>query len=158
PHKGGGRRKTLPHKGGGSKISWLVTGQMAADERFSFEQHYIRATRLRRFRRRQSRRSCTDHANVCLEVFDCCMDCRGPFHIDATQPRNVPNGVLENRPQPAWSVEALVIKADRQKSIELIEGAQHIEIQRWPRILMRHHHPLPRRLDAGADIRPAVYV
>src|SRR5262249_1755248 len=66
--------------------------------------------------------------------------------------------MLEDRPQPTRLIETLVIEADRKKALKLVENAQHIEFQRRPRILVRYHLPLSRRLDAGADIGSAVHV
>ena len=45
------------------------------------------------------------------------------YKVDFAQAGDVPHQALEDRPQPAWLVKLLVVEADRQHPIEVIEDA-----------------------------------
>src|SRR6266513_1314696 len=42
--------------------------------------------------------------------------------------------------------------------MQLVEDAQHVKFERRPGVLMANDQPRPRRLDARADVGPAVHV
>src|SRR5207244_3634796 len=105
-----------------------------------------------------TRRPAADHANLRMQIFNIRMDPRHMLDVDTTQAGKVAQRVLEQRPKPARSVEALVIKSNRQKAVETIKRAEHIKAERRPGILMEHDLSLPGRLDTGAHIGPLVHV
>src|SRR5215831_17932503 len=93
-----------------------------------------------------------------MYVFDGAVYFRLIRHVDLTKPRDVAHRMLENRPEPTRFMKAFVVEADGQHEIQLVEYAQHVKIEQWPRILMRHHLSISRRFDACPHIRPAIDV
>src|SRR5262249_377333 len=91
-------------------------------------------------------------------MFDGTLDFRLIGHVNLPQSRDVAHRTLENRPEPTRFMESFVVEADGQHEIQLVEYAQHVKIERWPRILMRHHLSISRRFDACPPIRPAIDV
>jgi hypothetical protein len=78
--------------------------------------------------------------------------------VDTSQSGNMPDGVLEKRPNPAGLVEALVVEADGQKAVEFVKNVEYVEVERRPGILVVYDLSLPSRLDARPDIRLPIYL
>ena len=107
-------------------------------------------------RRRDASVPAANHTDFGAHMLDFGVRFRQRMYVDPSQPRDVPYRMLEDRPEPARLVETLVIEADRQKAVQFVENAQHIESERRPGILMANDLPLPSRLDANANVGPAV--
>src|SRR5262249_16502831 len=99
-----------------------------------------------------------DHADFGVAVLRLRLFLRHRMHVDSSQAGNVSHGMLEDRPEPARLVKTLVGKTDRQKPVELIEHAEHVETQPPPAICMAYDLPLPCRLDADANVGASVYL
>ncbi len=78
--------------------------------------------------------------------------------VDAAEPREVPQNLLVERPEPPRADHRAVVEADRREGpSDLVRDAQDVEVEVPPDVLRLHVRALAQRLDAHAHVRDAVH-
>src|SRR5437870_2299435 len=101
---------------------------MTAELRHALQQQHGRAGFRCRLGRAQARRAAADDTNVGEQVLYRGVSFRQASDVNATISREVPDQSLEDRPDPARFVKALVVEANGQQPVQTVEQAQRVEL------------------------------
>jgi hypothetical protein len=129
---------------------------VAAELGHALQEQHAGAGLGRAPRRRQARRAAADHAHLGMQVLHLGRGFRPGVDVDAADAGDVAHRVLEDRPQPGGAVKVLVVEADRQEAVEVVEGAEDVAVQRRPGVLVDDDLAVAGGLGAGANVGPAV--